>query len=144
MQKPAGSPAVPSVFPDGPGAKCAAGGAELPPLPALQLYVQERQPFTKTFRQGVIRRCRGCLGGVQQEIQATTTRPYNYPEEPGLREVPKGWDVVLDEHPGQHLLSLENALSEKNYPYTEKREILLYDDFRESLSPAHIQYLAAQ
>ena len=60
-----------AVFPMGSGSACASNRIALPPLTALQLSTQERQPFTVTFRQGLIKRCCGC----GQEFSANTRNP---------------------------------------------------------------------
>lgn len=111
----------------------------LPPLTPLQLSLQDRQPFTVTFRQGLIKRCTGC-GIVFAEKQKKPPHDAILKKQ-DFREYQRDglWYRTPTMVNTYYHLNV-NCLRRK-FPGTEVREIILYDDVRQNLLDAHIAIL---
>ena len=128
-----------AVLPTGAGAACAADRVDLPPLTDLQISVQQRQPFSVTFRHGLIRRCRGC----GKEFSPKTKEPPNdlILKKQDFKEYPKDglWYRSKDLANTYYHFNMECV--RKNFPHTEARDFILYEDVKDSLSSEHVAKL---
>ena len=123
----------------GPGATCARERMQLPPLSQLQVSMQETQPFTVTFRQGLIRRCTGC----NSEFSDKTKNPPHdlILKKKDFREYPKDgmWFRANSLTNTYYHLSLECIRF--RFPRTQLKYIYIYDEVRKLLTPPHIALL---
>ena len=99
-------------------------------LTALQLSIQERLPFTVTFRQGLVKRCRRC----GQEFGANIRTPppqWCDPQKAGLQRVPQGqlvvrvkwrWEYILPSPTSVHMKKLSTHRSGWHYPVWRHQE----------------------
>lgn len=123
----------------GPGSTCAAERAELAPLTHFQIETQKSQPFTITFRQGLIRRCVGCNTEFSQK---TKKPPFDIIlKKKDFREYPKDgiWHRSNSLTNTFYHLNLDCVRS--RFPHTQLKDIILYDEVQQSLTCAHINVL---
>lgn len=125
--------------PTGSQAVCSNHSTMLPPLTPLQISMQERQPFSITFRQGLIKRCQGCK---QLFSEKTRTRPH---------------DIILKkldfkEYTQNGIWHRSNTLANsyyhlkidcvrRNFPQTQIKDIIIHDEIMANVDPGHINLL---
>lgn len=135
-------PATAAVLPIGPGARYVSERFDLPPLTPLQTSMQEQQPFTVTFQHGLIRRCRGCNGEFSNRSKKTPNdiilKKLDFKEYP----LPNGSGVwCRSNNLVNNYYHFNTDCIGRRFPKAEIQDILIYEDIKATLSPAHINVL---
>lgn len=132
-------PASSSVLPSGLGNVCAVNKFDLPPLTRIQKAMQDTQPFSVTFRQGLINRCRGC---TQLFSERSKSAPHDLIlKKLDFKEYPKDGLWYRASTMAATYYHLNMNCVRRTFPLTEVQDILLYTEVAKSLSPGHVRVL---
>ena len=135
-----GVPETTALLPMGHAPACATDRMSLPPLTALQLSIQEHQPFSLTFRHGLIQRCQGCRREFSERSKCPPhdliLKKHDFKEFPAREGLWKRSNTLVNTYYHLNLGCLR-----KNFPLTEAKDIVFYEDIKTSLTPGHINLL---